>query len=75
MSKADRMFKKLGYIRKVEKVVPDAQKFYKDDDNVFVFDLEQKTFLKSEEYGDSCTRITVEELQAINEKVKELRLV
>lgn len=73
MSKADKMFEKLGY-KKSYTQLKDI-KFYKDDDNVIYFKLDYKAFNKSGEYDGMCDYITMQELQAINEKVKELRVV
>lgn len=70
ISKADKMFIELGY-KKMDTMVYDI-KYYKNDDNVFYFNIKQKTFNKSGEYDGMCNDITIQELQAINEKVKEL---
>lgn len=73
MSKADKMFEELGYERIPKRLNQMYDiKYYKDDDNVFYFNLERKNFLKSGEYDGMCDNITMQELQAINEKVKEL---
>lgn len=69
MSK-DEMFEKLGYKKSITQLAD--IKFYKDDDNVIYFRMVQKTFNKSGEYDGMCDYITMQELQAINEKVKEL---
>ena len=74
MSKADEMFEKLGY-----------KKFISDDCILFMKDLFQITFIipnetfiteyKQGDYNFPKIRpfeIGIEELQAINEKVKEL---
>ena len=70
MSKADEMFEKLGYKQSITQL--GHLKYYKDYDNVIYFMLEKKAFNKSGEYDGMCDHITMEELQAINEKVKEL---
>lgn len=73
MSKADEMFEKLGY-----EIIPKRPnqfydiKYYKNDDNVYYFYFDRKTVTKSGEYDSMCDNITMQELQAINEKVKEL---
>ena len=70
MSKTDERFTKLGY--KKEYTQLEDIKYYKDDDNVIYFRKKHKTFNKSGEYDGMCDYITMQELQAINEKVKEL---
>lgn len=76
MSKADRLFEELGY-----KIIPKNPyqiydiKYYKDDDNVYYFHFDRKSLNKSGEYDSMCDNITMQELQAIKEKVKELRMV
>ena len=72
MSKADELFKSLGY----EIVTKNGNyiKYLKDDDNVYYFLKDVKEFYKSGEYDGMCGNITMQELKAINEKVKELRL-
>lgn len=69
MSEADKMFKKLGYKLKTDE--RETIQYIKDDDTFFVFSLQYKFFSKFELYKYSG-EITMEELQAINEKVKEL---
>lgn len=66
MSKTDEIFKKLGYKRYNEYV------FIKKCDRgiVIEFDKKDKTFQK-DFYGE-IGAITMQELQAINEKVKEM---
>lgn len=72
---ADELFEELGYksIPKNPYQIYDI-KYYKDDDNVFYFDFKTQTIGKSGEYDSMCDRITIQELQAINKKCKELRL-
>ena len=72
MSKADEMFKKLGYKKKIAN--GNYIKYKKDDDNVYYFQKDVKTYYKSGEYDGMCGDTTMQELQAINEKVKELRM-
>lgn len=69
-SKADEMFKKLGY----EIVINNGNyiKYFKDDENVYYFLKDVKEFYKSGEYDGMCGNTTMQELQAINQKVKEL---
>ena len=73
MSKADEMFEELGY----EKIQDDKYWVdYKKRNHNISFNLTNKfieaTRLYGEEYIDK--RLNIKELQAINEKVKELRL-
>ena len=67
---ADEMFEKLGYKKSLTQL--QDLKYKKDDDNVIYFRMVQKTFNKSGEYDDMCDYTTMQELQAINEKCKEL---
>lgn len=77
MSKADEMFKELGYekIRNNEKEIL-YKKEYKSKANFIAFDFYTKTMLC--EYADEdyefngALNINMQELQAINEKCKEL---
>lgn len=75
MSKADVMFKKLGYEKRKGNCncLYDI-KYYKDDYNVYYFYFVSKRFEKSGEHDGMSDKITMQELQAINEKVKELRM-
>lgn len=73
MSKADEMFEDLGYKRKNLDIV--FSRFWEEWENIdlsktFSFNTEYKTIDVTDEnsYG-----ITMEELQAINMKCKELR--
>lgn len=67
---ADEMFEKLGY-KKSYTQLKDI-KYYKDDDNVIYFREVKKSFNKSGEYDGMCDYISMQELQAINQKCKEL---
>ena len=64
MIKADEMFEELGYEKIVELKEPD------DYDNGVIELILYRTISKSSNYDESY--LTIEELQAINEKVKEL---
>lgn len=70
MSKADKMFEELGY--KQGYTQTGDLKYYKNDANVIIFKFYNNSFYKSGEYDGMCDSVTMEELQAINEKVKEL---
>ena len=67
---ADEMFKKLGY----EIVINNHNyiKYFKDDENVYYFLKDVKEYYKSGEYDGMCGNTTIQELQAINQKCKEL---
>lgn len=67
MSKADEMFEKLGY-RKANKHVA----YIKEDDFILFINKKQGVCIHKE--GSEYPAFTMQELQAINEKVKELRL-
>lgn len=73
---ADEMFEELGYksIPKKPSQIYDI-KYYKDDDNVYYFHFDRKSVAKSGEYDSMCDNINMKELQAINKKCQELRLV
>lgn len=71
MSKADEMFEELGYKQNYTQI--GDLKYYKNDDNVIIFDFDNKNFIKSGEYDGMCDYITMQELQAINEKCKEMQ--
>lgn len=72
MSKEDNL-EAIGY-RKSDTQLEHIKKYYKDDNNVIYFNIKNKSFVKSGEYDGMCDDITMQELQAINEKCKELRL-
>ena len=67
---ADELFTELGYRKSITQF--GAIRYYKDDDNVIYFRLDEKSFNKSGEYDGMCDHITMQELQAINKKVQEL---
>ena len=72
MSEADEMFKELGYeilINNNLYIQYEFEGIYMD--NEIKFDLKGKTILKEYSCGES-REITMQELQAINEKCKEL---
>lgn len=71
MSEADVMFEKIGYKKKYNLQLNDIN-YYKNYDNVIHFKLSKKSFFKSGEFYGMHDYITMQELQAINEKVKEL---
>lgn len=69
---ADELFKELGY----EKIRnnKDFEVYRKNDYNIIDFERDNKRFYKSARYDTTSDGITMEELQAINKKVRELRL-
>ena len=69
---ADELFKELGY----EKIRnnKDFEVYRKNDYNIIDFERDDKRFYKSARYDTTSDGITMEELQAINKKCKELRL-
>ena len=70
--KADELFKELGY----EKIRnnKDFEVYRKNDYNIIDFERNDKRFYKSARYDTTSDGITMQELQAINKKVRELRL-
>ena len=69
MSKADEMFKELGYKKQNN---PEVEiKYIKDSNHIIRFWKNPKSITKQSEDGWYMS-ISMQELQAINEKVKEL---
>ena len=71
---ADETFKRLGYKKMNKKHNSQNIRYYKDDYNILDFDKENKSIFKSGEYSAMYDDITMQELQAINKKVEELRM-
>lgn len=69
---ADKMFEELGY-KKIRNN-KDFEVYRKNDYNIIDFERDDKRFYKSARYDTTSDGITMEELQAINKKVRELRL-
>ena len=69
---ADKMFEKLGY-KKIRNN-KDFEVYRKNDYNIIDFEKNDKRFYKSARYDTTSDGITMKELQAINKKVRELRL-
>ena len=67
MSKSDEMFKELGYIKANKHVA-----YIKEDDFILFINKKQGVCIHKE--GSEYPAFTMQELQAINKKVKELRL-
>lgn len=68
MSKADEMFKKLGYEKDT---CANATEYILNNDKEIDF-VENKDTNQNEIWIDSFHTLTMQELQAINEKIKEL---
>lgn len=68
MSEADKMFEKLGYYKDFNKTIHE----YKKDGELFEIDFWLRSKEVSKEYYGNTGYITIEELQAINQKCKEL---
>lgn len=68
MSKADKMFEELGYSKYLK---GKYRGYYRNEDYYMIFYLAEKRFAKLNFY-DGFEPITMKELKAINEKVKEL---
>lgn len=70
---AKEMFEKLGFREKkdLKSYIGLIKSYYKNDDEIINF-YENKEFMKTGEYDGSYSNITLEELQAINQQVKEL---
>ena len=69
---ADELFEALGY-KKIRNN-KDFEAYRKNDYNIIDFERDDKRFYKSAIYDTTSDGITMEELQAINKKVRELRL-
>ena len=69
---ADELFEELGY----EKIRnnKDFEVYRKNDYNIIDFERNDKRVYKSARYDTTSDGITMQELQAINKKVRELRL-
>ena len=67
---ADEMFEKLGYKKDKYYSTEYKEKYKKDNDNVYYFDLLHKEYYKSGEYDGMCGNTSMQELQAINKNVK-----
>ena len=79
MSEADKMFEKLGYIKKEEKSYIRYNKFGNVGFGEMIdFDLKNKKFRLTNKTCQGNTHFrygTMQELQAINKKVEELRWI
>lgn len=69
---ADELFKALGY-KKIRND-KDFEVYRKNDYNIIDFERNDKRVYKSARYDTTSDGITMKELQAINKKVRELRL-
>lgn len=74
MSKADKMFEELNYQKLQNKNIGYARKNEKEEMSAIIFFMDKKQI--GVHYNNADTvGITMQELQAINEKVKELRWI
>ena len=71
MSKADEMFEKLGYCKQNFLEHTD---YYNEEWETIISFNDDKSFVSLDIY-DGYAKITMQELQAINEKVKELQWI
>ena len=74
MSKADEMFKELGYKKYINDSKTKIRYIFEGADNI-IFDLEIETvkaYIWNDGTRELVKSLNKEELQAINEKVKEL---
>ena len=83
MSEADKMFKKLGYLKEVGRsnnldidYIKYTKNIFEDETQDIVFDLEHNLLNTTREdrgfYRTITTILNVQELKAINKKVEEL---
>ena len=73
LSKADRLFEELGYKKFLTGYLsPNMKELYGKADKRICFWLDKT--IEAYDFYDGGETITMEDLQAINEKVKELRL-
>ena len=72
MSKADEMFEKLGYKMNEEETIVTYFRRGAFVDGYIKFDLADKVVCAEMGYNHESKDIEMQELQAINEKVKEL---
>lgn len=70
MSKADEMFEKLKYYKKESKNIISYENV---DIEKFIYFNKNIRMINCENYYDGSGDISMQELQAINEKVKELQ--
>ena len=75
MSEADKMFEELGYVIGYTQV--GYLKYAKNEDNIIIFNDDNKTFYKrgEDDYEQYYDNFTMQELKAINQKCKEMRVV
>lgn len=72
MSKADEMFELLSYRKDEKSKIINIIKYINDRENIEItFDTSEKLIAVSDK-GDNYSWLKIDELQAINEKVKEL---
>ena len=69
---ANEMFKKLGYeIYPIDEPSWEVYRNYEEDTDI-IFDKDYKHFCCSTIYENECVFMSIQELDAINQKIKEL---
>ena len=73
MSEADKMFEELGYYKDFDDIIHE----YRKEENGDLFEIDFWLDVKevSKNYYREAGNITMQELQAINQKCKELRWI
>ena len=74
MSKADRLFEELGYKKYESSKYSGYYQYDKNDNTICILFIKNKKAVALRYDGSNAPAMTMKELQAINEKVKELRL-
>ena len=70
---ADEMFEELGYKIDGQETKLEVE-YINDDKKIIYFDKYRKVILSYNEYDENTEELTLQDLQAINKKVRELRL-
>lgn len=70
---ADEMFEELGYKIDGQETKLEVE-YINDDKKIIYFDKYRKVILSYNEYDENTEELTLQDLQAINKKCKELRL-
>ena len=74
MKTADEMFEKLGYEKHINNNNIGYYQYDKDDNTILILFIVNKKAVSLRYDGSIAPAMNMQELQAINEKVKELRL-
>lgn len=75
MSEADEMFEKLGYEKYESSKYSGYYQYDKNDNTICILFIKNKRAVALRYDGSEAPAITIQELQAINEKVKELKWI